>query len=96
MNIPFLGKVVVVRTFSAGVHVGKLVDKNGDEVMLENARRVWRWEGANTLHELSLNGVGKCSRISEPVAVIFLKGVIEIIPATPEAVTKIETVGWSK
>lgn len=96
MNIPFLGKVVVVRTYAAGVHVGKVVDKDSDEVMLENARRIWGWRGANTLHELALHGVEKGSRVSEPVPSIFVKGVIELIPATPVAIAKIESAGWSK
>jgi len=95
MNIPFLGRAVVVRTYSAGVHVGNVVDKDGDEVMLKDARRIWRWQGANTLHEIALRRVEKGSRVSEPVPEIFLKGVIELIPATPEAIAKIESVGWS-
>lgn len=38
-----IGKKVVVRTYSAGVHVGTLSEREGKEVMLVDARRIWRW-----------------------------------------------------
>src|SRR5262245_23089520 len=65
-------KVVLVRTYSAGVHFGTLVERTGKEVVLSNARRIWRWSGANTLHEIATAGVGKGSRVSEPVDSITL------------------------
>lgn len=39
-------KEVIVRTYSAGVHVGELVSHKGTEVTLKNARRIWKWVGA--------------------------------------------------
>ena len=32
---------VIVRTYSAGVHYGRLVSRNGKEVVLSGARRIW-------------------------------------------------------
>ena len=40
---------VVVRNLSAGVHVGELKSRKGKEVVLVNARRLWKWCGAFTL-----------------------------------------------
>ena len=73
---------VLVRTYSAGVHVGTLVSADGERVVLRDASRVWRWRGANTLHELSLRGPSRTeyTRISERVAEITLTEAIEIIP----------------
>ena len=60
---------VVIRTYSAGVHVGELVDRRGQEVDLANSRRIWRWNGANTLNEIANHGVdANNSKISEPVS----------------------------
>ncbi len=73
---------VVVRTYSAGVHVGELVSRKGKEVELANARRIWRWTGANTLHEMSLHGVAADSKVSEPVKAITLTEAVEVIPCT--------------
>jgi hypothetical protein len=89
-------KYVVVRTYSAGAHVGELVERNGKEVQLANARRIWSWSGANTLHEISLHGVGQGSRISEQVASVTLTEAIEIIDATAEARENLESVKWAK
>ena len=38
-------RIVLIRTYSAGVHYGELVSRKGREVTLANARRVWRWRG---------------------------------------------------
>ncbi len=71
---------VVVRTYSAGVHVGVLESRKGQEVTLSSARRLWSWKGAHTLHEVSLRGVAIGSRVSDPVKTIDLTQAIEIIP----------------
>jgi len=88
--------VVIVRTYSAGVHVGNLLRHEEREVVLENAHRIWRWRGANTLHELSLRGADmEWTRISEAVPIITLTEAIEIIPCTVEAATNLRTPRWS-
>lgn len=83
MNEPtngMIGKFVLVRTYSAGVHCGTLSSMNGKEVALTDARRVWRWRGANSLSELSQNGAAKeYTRISEPVPTTVLTEAIEVI-----------------
>ena len=81
----FEGKEVIVRTWSAGVHFGTLVRQEGTEVVLHNARRIWRWEGAFTLSAVAVNGVGKGSKLTVPVPQILLTEAIEIIPCTEEA-----------
>ena len=77
-------RYVLVRTFSAGVHFGRIVKRDGKEVTLRDARRVWHWKGANTLHELVANGPGLGSKISEPTSKILLTEAIEIIDITPQ------------
>lgn len=77
---------VLVRTYSAGVHFGKLAKRDGLEVTLEDARRIWRWKGANTLSELAMQGAdADWTRISEPVPSILLTQAIEVIPVSPVA-----------
>ena len=81
-----LGTFVVVRTYSAGVHVGTLSAQDGKNVTLTDARRVWRWHGANTLHELANVGCDKVySRISDPVSSIDLTEAIELLACTDTA-----------
>lgn len=89
-------RVVLVRTYSAGVHFGELVSREGREVVLANARRIWRWEGANTLHEIALHGVAATSRISEAVPEVTLTEAIEVIPMQPAALDCLASRGWGK
>ncbi len=91
-----VGHYVVVRTYSAGVHVGELASRNGREVVLKNARRIWRWDGANTLNEIANNGVGTGSKVSEPVSEITLTEAIEIIRATDNAAANLRAAKWEK
>ncbi len=91
MNI---GQFVVVRTVSAGVHVGELMHREGKEVCLANAQRIWSWRGANTLHEIALRGVGAGSKVSEQVPTIMLTEAIEIIQASDEAETNLRRMKW--
>jgi hypothetical protein len=89
------GQFVVVRTYSAGVHVGTIARRGPHTLVLRDARRVWRWSGANTLHEMSLRGVSDASRISEPVAEITLADWIEVIPCTETARTNLSRSRWN-
>ena len=85
---------VLVRTYSAGVHIGTLASRDGQEVVLNDARRIWSWKGANTLHEISLRGVAQGSRISESVPTVTLTQAIEIIPCSPEARANLDSARW--
>lgn len=89
-------KLVIVRTYSAGVHIGELVSRNGQEATIANSRRLWRWRGANTLNEAALYGVAQeFTRISEPVPSIDLTQVIEVIPVASAAVKNLTTSRWA-
>lgn len=78
--------LVLVRTYSAGVHFGVLESREGSVVVLLNARRLWRWTGANTLNEVSQEGVDLSgSKISKQVPSITFTQAIEIIPMSTKA-----------
>lgn len=92
-------KWVIVRTYSAGVFAGQLFNKTGKEVILKNARRLWYWEGAASLSQLSIDGVTKPSECKFPVAVpeVLLTETIEILPLQEKARKIIEGVPvWSR
>ena len=89
-----LHKYVIVRTYSAGVHAGTLVEQKGKEVTLKNSRRLWYWDGAASLSELAVRGVSKPSNCKFPAVVpeIILTEAIEIIQCTKEAEKNIQAV----
>ena len=89
-----IGKTCIVRTYSAGVFLGTVKQRNGKEVLLENARRLWFWSGAASLSQLALDGTSdakKC-KFPAPVAEVLLTEAIEIIPATEDAIASIAAV----
>jgi len=89
-----IGKTCVVRTYSAGVFIGLVKSRDGKEVILENARRLWYWDGAASLSQLANEGVSKPNncKFPAPVPEILLTEAIEIIPATEAAVESIAAV----
>lgn len=94
-------KLVLIRTYSAGVHFGELVSRKGKEVELANARRIWRWKGANSLNEIANSGIDSAaesnySRVSEAVPSVILTEAIEVLAMTPAAFDRCATAGWSK
>lgn len=93
---PYVGRQVIVRTYSAGVHYGTLVNQNGKQVELSNTKRIWCWFGANTLHEIALHGCNADSKISEAVPLNTLTEAIEIIPCSAEATKILESAKWAK
>ena len=85
------GQYVLVRTKSAGVHLGRLESQAGQAVKLTNARRLWYWKGAFTLNEVATNGINfLASKLSASVPEILLTQAIEIIPVAEELVAKFE------
>ena len=87
-------KYVIVRTYSAGVFAGELAEKDGQEVELHNARRLWYWSGAASLSQLAVDGTSKPQDCKFPVAVplIRLLQVIEILDVTNKARASIKSV----
>jgi len=78
---------VVVRTYSAGVFVGYLKQRTGREVTLANARRIYKWAGAATLSQLSVDGTSKPEECKFPCEVpeVLLLEAIEILPCSEKA-----------
>ena len=85
---------VIVRTYSAGVFAGYLEKKDGKEVILRNARRLWYWSGASSLSQLAMEGVKNPDDCKFPCEVnkIKLTEAIEIIETTEEAKKSIANV----
>jgi hypothetical protein len=92
-----LGKFVMIRTYSAGVHFGVLDQVAGFKdghyaVKLVKATRVYSWTGACSLSQLATEGSKKKdSQLSVEIPSIYLAA-IEVIPMTPEAVENLKAI----
>ena len=89
-----INKKVIVRADRAGVFFGTLKSKDGGEVVLTDCRRIYYWDGANTISELAKKGTKKPENCKFTVTVeeICVLDAIEIIPCTDEAIISIEGV----
>lgn len=94
MNESLKNRYVIVRTFSAGVFAGNLESKNGKEVVLRNARRLWYWKGASSLSQLAMEGVKNPNESKFPCEVdrVELTEAIEILDVTEKAEANIKAV----
>lgn len=85
---------VIVRTYSAGCFAGFLKSRDGKEVILTNARRLWYWDGAASLSQLAMEGTKSPENCKFPCEVteIILTEAIEIITCSEEAYNSIKGV----
>ena len=87
-----IGKKVIVRTYSAGVWFGVVEQKAGEEVIITQARRMWKWWAAESisLSAVALHGIKhEESKICEAVESVWLKAV-ELLPCTDKAIKSLE------
>lgn len=88
----------IVRTYSAGVFFGIVESRNGCEVVMRDARRIWYWAGAASLSQLAVEGTKKPAECKFPCAVdrVELLEVIEILDVTEKAKKSLDSVPvWS-
>lgn len=87
-----IGKKCIVRTYSAGVWFGEIEQKAGNEVIVKNARRMWRWHASEgiSLSAVAIHGIKESqSKIAEDVPQVWLEA-IELIPCSDKAISSIE------
>lgn len=87
-------KYCIVRTYSAGVFAGYVESRNGKEVVIRNVRRIWYWDGANSLSQLAKDGTCEPNNCKFAVEVdkIEVTEAIEIIECTSKAQESIQGV----
>lgn len=78
---PFVGKYVIARCYSAGVHAGEVVSVDKDIVILKNSRRLWNWKAISgvALSGVAQNGLADGCKIDTMNPEIYLTGVCELI-----------------
>lgn len=100
MNYPN-NKKVIIRTNRAGAFYGTLAEY--DDVTrtaeIHNCRRLWYWDGACSLSQLSVDGTKKPSACQFTLYVpsMLVMEVLEILPCSETAIKSIEGVKiWKK
>lgn len=83
-----IGKHVIVRSNLAGVFFGILIDKQGDELTLTNARKFFYFSGANTVEDLANEGALNKDNCKLTVAVneMVISKYEQLLLCTPSAI----------
>ena len=92
---------VIVRADKAGVFFGQLVKKEGNEVTLNNCRKLYYWRNACAVEQLALDGVLESTRdeckFTVTVNNAVINNYIQIIPCSEKAIQSIKSVPeWKK
>lgn len=84
----------IVRAKEAGVLFGNLIKKEGDEVTLNECRKLYYWDGAGAVEQLAVDGTTnpKDCKFTVTVENATIIGAIQIIPCTKKAVESIKAV----
>jgi hypothetical protein len=84
---PMVGKYVIARCYSAGVHAGEVVSVDGDAAILKNSRRLWSWKAKDglALSGVAQHGIKSDSKVDSLNPEIYLTGICELIPATEQS-----------
>lgn len=89
---PFIGKHVIARCYSAGVHAGVVVSVDGENVVLNNSRRLWSWKAKDgvALSGVAQSGIKSDSKVDVVNPEIYLTGVCELIPTSKASQVSID------
>ena len=74
----------VIRTYSAGVHIGYLKSHEGQQVELIDSRRLWSWDKAASLSQVAMEGCNS-KKFAMTLPRIILTDAIEVIPCSQKA-----------
>ena len=96
----FYGKRCIIRCRDAGVHYGVVRHIEGRTVVLDDARRIWRWRGALTLSHLATESTPldvEYTRLAPRVASMPLLDAAEVIPLVAGASARLDCLpDWRK
>ena len=89
-----IGKYCIVRGKDSGVFAGTVKEIEGQQVLMEDVRRIWYWDGAASISQLAKSGTTAPQNCKFTVRVdsALVLDAIEIIPCTKAAVQSIEAV----
>lgn len=89
----------IVRGNNSGVFYGEIEERNGKEVTMTNVRRLWYWDGANSISQLAQLGTSnpRNCKFTCTVSEVLILDAIEIDKCSVEAIKSINEVPeWIK
>lgn len=92
-------KYYIIRGARSGVFFGQIAGRNGQEVELRNARKLWYWDGACSVEQLAVDGVAKPRDCKFTVVVpeIVVTDAIQILLCSDKAAKiLVEVKAWKR
>jgi hypothetical protein len=92
-------KYYIIRGDRSGVFFGTIKERKDKEVTIENARRLWYWDGASSISQLAKDGTVRPENCKFTVTVdeIIITDCIELDLCTEKAIKCIKEVfEWKK
>lgn len=92
-------KYYIVRCDRAGVFFGKIKERSEKEVVMEDVRKLWYWDGACAVEQLAMDGTAKPGDCQFTVTVpeMSVMDPVQIIPCTEKAIECIKGVAeWKR
>lgn len=89
----------IVRGDRSGVFFGNIKERNGQEVLMTNVRRLWYWAGACSISQLAVDGTASPLQCKFTVTVdeLLVLDAIEIDKCTEKAIKSIKEVAeWKE
>ena len=89
----------IVRCDRAGVFFGRIKERSEKEVVMEDVRKLWYWDGACAVEQLAAEGTMKPEncQFTGTVSEMSVMDPIQIIPCTDEAAKIIREVpAWKQ
>ena len=89
-----LNEKYLVRCDRSGVFYGSLVELEGQRARIKNARKIYYWNGAACLEQLSAEGTKKpiSCKFTMTVSEIEVFDLIQLLPCSVDAINSIEAV----
>ena len=91
--------IYIVRGKDSGVFFGEIAERNGQEVLMKNVRRLWYWDGAASISQLAQEGTVRPENCKFTVTVdeVLVLDAIEIDKCSDKAVENIKAVAeWKR
>ena len=92
-------QMYIVRCAQAGVFLGHIKERNGDEVTMTNVRKLWYRDGARAVEQLAVDGTSSPKSCKFPVVVseMVVTGAIQVLACTDKAASSLAAVGvWKR
>jgi len=80
----------IVRADRAGVFFGKIKENKGTSVVMQNVRKIYYWDGACAVEQISQDGVNSKSKLTITIPEMEIMTPVQIIACSEKATSSLQ------